>query len=54
MYYPRYLGMLCVDSVILFLAIHGCFWRLAGVWYRVGVDWGVCDWSSVRLMEVVE
>jgi hypothetical protein len=53
MYYPRYLRMLCVDSVILFLAIHGCFWRLACVWYRVGVDWGVCDWSSSGVVEVV-
>lgn len=53
MYYSRGSGMLCVDSVIFLLAIHGGFWRMACVWYRGGVDWGVCGWGSFGIMEVV-
>lgn len=53
MCYSRDSGVLCVDSVIFLLAIHGCFWRMACVWYRGGADWRVCVGRSFGVVEVV-
>lgn len=53
MYHPHGSGMFYVDSVIFLLVIHWCFWRMACLWYRGGVDWVVCGWRSSGVVEVV-